>query len=278
MSIRSVARSVRGWFCLTRWENYCLLAMASLAFLAVVSVRSDAHQAAAPSPDRPKIQRLAKVAEPLDAAPRAREVPWLERNEIIKRRAAQPVDVILLGDSITQGWDFKDHWQEYFPDISAVNAGISSDRVEHVLWRTRDGMFQRAHPKVVVLLAGINNLALHSAERIAATQAETIRSIQAASPGTKILLLAVFPSGAAPDHPRRAKISRLNDQLRRLADGNRVQFLDFGKRFLETDGSLAKTTSFDYVHLTGKGYRIWANAMGPKLRRMLATEATVSGT
>lgn len=276
MSSRSRhSRRLLHWFSLTRWENYALLAFAAVALLAVVILRKDAGPltpvAKAQGQDlAPRaVERVALHQRPLKAVPRGSESAWRERHESIKRDAEHTTDVVLLGDSITQGWSYKQRWQEHFPDVTAVNAGIASDRVEHILWRTRDGLFLSSRPKVVVLMAGINNLAMHDPGRIAATQAATIRWIGSRSPSTQILVLGVLPSGASGDHPRRQKIAALNRRLARLANGANVHYLDIGRFFLQTDGSLSKAVSFDYVHLTARGYKIWADAMGPKLRELL---------
>lgn len=276
-----LARKFAGAFSLNRWENYCLLAIAALACLAVVAVKSDAgttpikpFMTASMYPSTTKTQLITpSTVASLEAKPRASEAGWRKRHAMIKRNAnASTADVMLLGDSITQGWEFHSQWEAAFPNITAVNAGISSDRAEHIQWRVKDGLLGKARPKVVILLAGINNLALHDADRIAATQAATIRAIRIRSPQTKVLLMAVFPSGKTADHPRRAKIARLNQRLAKLADGQNVHFLDVGQRFLATDGSISPTIMFDYLHLTSRGYRIWAAGLAPKLREMLASD------
>lgn len=264
-----LARAAARWFSLTHWGRYFLFAVASVCVLAVVATRTSAKQNGANTSNSTTTEGRLR-AKPLAPLARLREPAWVDRHAFVKARAGLPADVLLLGDSITQGWLYQGRWDQQFPDISAVNAGIASDRVEHVLWRARDGLFSQARPKVVVLLAGVNNLALHDPDRIAATQAATIRAIHARSPATKVLLLGVFPAGASPDHARRAKIARVNQALARLADGNRVQFMDIGRRLLTQNGTLSKVISFDGVHLTASGYKIWAHAMRPKLLEMLS--------
>jgi lysophospholipase L1-like esterase len=253
------------WFSLTRWENYCLLAMASVSFLIIVTLKTEARSATAPA---------APPARALVAAPRLTAPGWSERHKAIVAKAAQNLyDVVLLGDSITQGWEFNAAaWDGAFEGVRALNAGIASDRVEHVLWRVEHGLFAKARPKVVVLLAGVNNLAVTAPTEIAGGLNQVIHAIQKRSPGTQILLLGLFPSGESPTNARRAKIARVNAAIAPLADGRRVRYLDIGNRFLESDGTLTKATSFDSLHFTHRGYGIWARALEKPLKRMLGVE------
>jgi lysophospholipase L1-like esterase len=205
---------------------------------------------------------------------RRHEPTWAARHARELRAVKAPMDVMLLGDSITQGWEFEQRWAQHFPDLRAVNAGIASDRVEHILYRVRDGLFAAEKPKVVVLLAGVNNLAMSSPEYVAAGLGEIVAEIRRRSPDTKILLLGIFPSGEMPQHMRRGRAARVNQLLPALADGQHVFFQDFGARLVEANGKISRAVMFDFLHLTGRGYDVWADAMGPKLRGLLPRART----
>jgi len=210
------------------------------------------------------------ASEGPSGAHRLKEASWKKRHErLVTEARSKRVDVMLLGDSITQGWADHRVWRATFSGKNVLNAGISSDGVEHVLWRVKNGLLDRARPKVVVLLAGVNDLSRAKPEQIAATSDAIIDEIRLRSPKTKILLLGVFPSGAEPTHKRRSRITALNSLLARQADGQKVVYLDIGRKFLETDGRLSKSVMYDHLHLTLKGYEIWAEAMTPKLDAML---------
>ena len=81
-------------------------------------------------------------------------------------------------------------------------------------------------------------------------------------------MLGVFPRGPKPDADRE-RIKAVNDQIARLDDGSHVRFLDIGKAFLNPDGTISPEIMPDYLHLSTKGYRIWADAMEPTLWSML---------
>jgi len=256
---------LKTWFSLSRWENYLLLAVAAVACLIVVTLRADAQSQAS------FLHFAAPHRHVLQATPRNHEPKWIARHAWIVRQAnTRAYDVMLLGDSITQGWDYnRQAWRHAFPGISALNAGIASDRVEHVLWRVEHGLLSRFKPRVIILLAGVNNLASDSPDAIEGGMARVIVQIRHRSPATKILLLGLLPSGESPDHPRRAQIRAVNERLLHLADGDMVHYLDIGASFLTLDGHLPKSVAFDGLHLTHSGYRIWTQAMAAPLKALL---------
>jgi beta-glucosidase len=265
---RPIATST-SWLSLSRWENYALLAMASLALLAVMTVRAYGISKGAPALSTAWRTAAETSPAPLD---RKSEAKWRQRHQAIKAKlAAGPrVDVLLLGDSITQGWEYSRNWTRNFPGYRTVNAGIASDRVEHVMWRVEDGLIADSRPKVVVLLAGVNNMAVSTPKQIAAAQGRIIEDILSASPTTKVLVVGVLPTGKSASSPRRGKVKRMNAELAKLADGQRVHFIDIGDRFLEKNGSLSSRVMFDYLHLTPRAYDRYAAAIKPKLKALVA--------
>jgi lysophospholipase L1-like esterase len=67
----------------------------------------------------------------------------------------------------------------------------------------------------------------------------------------------------------RDKLTAVNQQIAKLDDGSNVRYLDIGKAFLQPDGTLSKDVMPDYLHLSSKGYQIWADAIEPVLWSML---------
>ena len=83
-----------------------------------------------------------------------------------------------------------------------------------------------------------------------------------------MLLLAIFPRGEKPN-PQREKIQQVNATIAGLGDDQRVFFMDIGNKFLEPDGTLSKEVMPDFLHLSPKGYQIWADAISPKLAELM---------
>jgi lysophospholipase L1-like esterase len=181
------------------------------------------------------------------------------------------IDLLFLGDSITQGWgtDGKAVWDKYYAPLKAANFGIGSERVEHLLWRVQNGNLDGIQPKVVVLLIGTNNIKRDTAPQVAEGVKAVIGEIRSRSPQTKILLLALFPRAETPTEWQRVKVAEINTHLAPLHDGRQVFFLDVGRAFLKPDGKLSKGIMHDFLHLTPTGYQIWADAMKDKLATLM---------
>lgn len=202
-------------------------------------------------------------------SPRPEEIYW--HNTFCAQAKKGGIDVVFLGDSITQCWTYegKALWAERYAPLKAANFGIGGDRTDHVLWRVQNGTLEGIHPKVLVLLIGTNNVKRDTAPQIAEGVAAIVGEIRKRLPKTKILLLGVFPRAERPDDERRLKITEVNTRLAKLDDGKTVFFLDLGPKFLRPDGTLSKGVMHDFLHLTTTGYKIWADGMDPKLAELM---------
>jgi lysophospholipase L1-like esterase len=195
---------------------------------------------------------------------------WQENHRFLKKEAqkAKP-RVVFLGDSVTAGWEVagSDEWARFFKPLSALNLGLSGDRTSQILWRIRDGALAGLHPSVVVLGVGINNLLYDSypPERVAAGVVACVHAIERACPGTKVLVVGIFPTQPPPTHPLRAKIKKTNALLARQVP----HFLDFGGVFLNPDGTMNWRLLNDGVHPTVEGYRLYRQQLLPPLQLLL---------
>jgi lysophospholipase L1-like esterase len=212
--------------------------------------------------------------QPLHSAikPEPREGGWMKRHESFNSRIAQGnVDLIFLGDSITQGWEGggKKAWQEFYGKRNAVNLGIGGDRTQHVLWRLDNGNIQGISPKLAVIMIGTNNSGSNTPEEIFEGNQAIVQKLQKALPETKILLLAIFPRGQNAEDPRRQVNEKANRMIAKLADGKRVHSLDIGKNFLNDEGVLTRDIMPDLLHLSEKGYTIWAESIEPSVKKLM---------
>jgi lysophospholipase L1-like esterase len=203
---------------------------------------------------------------------------WVKRNNEYNTLAKQGnVDLVFLGDSITEHWavEGKEIWQELYAPRKAVNLGISGDRTQHVLWRLDHGNVDGLSPKLVVLMIGTNNSngQDNTAEEIADGIVAIVKKLRDKLPESKVLLLAIFPRSQHPD-AQRAKVAKASQLASKIADGKSVYYLDIGQHFLNPDGTISPEVMPDFLHLTPKGYRIWAEAIEPKLRELLGETAT----
>lgn len=182
------------------------------------------------------------------------------------------VDLLFLGDSITAGWKGqKATWDTSFGKYNPANFGIGGDRTQHVLWRIENGELDGITPKVAVLMIGTNNSGSDSADGIATGVKAIVDTLRKKSPQTKVLLLAVFPRGDKPDGKFGAaqeKLKQVNATLKKMHDGKTVHFYDIGEKFL-VEGQMSKEIMPDFLHLSAKGYQIWADAIGGKLAELM---------
>ncbi len=215
---------------------------------------------------------VATAADPDTIVPVPRDAGWMKRQDQINERAKQgDVDLIFLGDSITQGWEGagKGVWAKYYGDRKAMNAGIGGDRTQHVLWRLDNGNIAGIKPKLAVIMIGTNNSGANTSEDIAAGIKAIVAKLRDKLPQTKILLLGVFPRGEKADNPQRAVNAKANEIAKSVDDGKNVFYLDIGPKFLSDDGSLAKDIMPDYLHLSEKGYEIWAKGIEQHVAELL---------
>jgi lysophospholipase L1-like esterase len=211
--------------------------------------------------------------------PGPRDAAWVKRHEGFVAEAHQGgIDVLFLGDSITDFWRDRGRavWDREFAPLKAANFGISGDRTQHVLWRLRNGEADGYQPRVVVLMIGTNNTGLERDGKTPRnTPPEVIKGVTAVVselrtkfPEAKILSLAIFPRGEK-DSPQRAQVAEVNRALAKLHDGRHVFFLDINDRFLDADGNIPKDVMPDLLHLSAKGYEIWADAIREPLKKLL---------
>jgi len=209
-----------------------------------------------------------------EAAPRP-DGGWKDRQKILNERAAQAGDkakLIFIGDSITQGWesDGKEVWANYYAHRNAVNLGIGGDRTQHVLWRLENGNIDGLKPKAAVLMIGTNNSNFedNTPGQIADGIAAIVKKLRSSLPDTKVLLLAIFPRSENYT-AQRGKLAMINQVIRRQADEKNVFWVDFGHKFLNDDGTLPGALMPDYLHLSKKGYEIWAEAIEDHLSEII---------
>jgi len=220
-------------------------------------------------------QAVAPPAQPGTVTPAPRGGNWINRHEQINARAVpDEVELLFLGDSITEGWEGagKAAWQKFYGPRKAMNAGIGGDRTQHVLWRLENGNVEGISPKVAVVMIGTNNAAANDPADTAAGIEAIVAKLRDKLPETKVLLLAVFPRGATPDDPLRRKNTAVNETIAKLADGEHVFFLDIGPKFLTADGTLEKAIMPDLLHLSPRGYEIWAESIEPTLAELLGAK------
>ncbi len=194
----------------------------------------------------------------------------------------EKIDLYFLGDSITRRWagddypEFQAHWKTVFAGRNAGNFGWGGDQTQHILWRLEHGELDGVNPKVIVLLAGTNNLgagpvADSRVTDIIAGVTKLVETCRQKAPDATVILTAIFPRN---DHPDLwSGITRINDGLAKLADGKTVRWLNLNAKLAHADGTLHNGVTGDQLHLSLTGYQLWAAALQPLLAELLGPQA-----
>lgn len=228
---------------------------------------------------RPGGGRTAGGAAGIPAAntPRHRldEDEWNVRHlKCLERARAGGIELVFLGDSITQGWEDVGRlvWTRHYAHRAPLNLGFSGDCTEHALWRMNEGReLEGLSPRATVVLLGTNNTGhrMDPVADVAAGMSAILAQLTSKLPRARILLLGIFPCGSKPTDPRRIRNAEINAEYAKRADGRRVVYADLGAAFLEPDGTLPRAVMPDLLHLSAEGYRRWAEAMEPHLAPLL---------
>jgi len=198
---------------------------------------------------------------------------WGPRHDAVNERLRKGnIDLLFIGDSITHGWENvgKEIWGAYYAPRNAVNMGFSGDRTQHVLWRLDHSDMEGICPKLAVLMIGTNNSNGNdnTAEEIADGIIAICQRLRTKLPNTKILLLAIFPRDPKLS-AQRQKNATANLLASRIADGKMIYYLDINSSFLTEDGILSEDIMPDYLHPNKAGYKIWAEAIEPKVAQLM---------
>ena len=229
---------------------------------------------------------LGRVADTPGSGPADRAAPRTDQNskiahaQLLEKAKQGRIDVYFEGDSIVRRWGALDYpellanWKANFFGWNAANFGWGADRTENILWRLENGELDGVNPKVIVLLAGTNNVGHEprddqSAAEIARGIKAIIDNCRVKAPNATIVVTAIFPRN--DNMAVMPTIKRINETLARFADGARVRFLDIGDRLADSNGKLfdGVMNESDKLHPTIKGYQIWADALKPILRELL---------
>ena len=222
--------------------------------------------------------QAADVPAGVQPTKRTKDFPWMSvaawdrmhaEDTLVARHDS--VEVLFVGDSITAGWDAS-LWQQHFAPLKSANFAIGGDHTGNMLWRLQHGAIGNLQPKLVVMLAGVNNFGhlQETPEQVAQGVAAVVGQLKLAWPESRILLNGVFPFEESATSPRRKQVKKLNEILASLGDNKTVFFKDYGNAFLTSNGNIPAELMGDFLHPTAKGYEVWANAMLPDIRALLA--------
>ena len=205
---------------------------------------------------------------------------WVQHEEINQLlKAEKKLDIIFLGNSITQGIGGdrpsvtykagKPYFEKAFNEFRWVVAGISGDRTQHILWRLQNGNYASSYPKLLVLTIGVNNFNEDSGEETADGIKLILDWVQANMHQTKVLLIGPLPTGLHPNSSNRIKYDIVHTIIKNYTSPQ-VTYLPLTKYFIKQDGELdTKFCSGDGIHLIEPGYALWARLLKEAIGNIL---------
>jgi len=226
--------------------------------------------------------------EPADVAtPRTDPNSRLAHEQLLAKRKAGKIDAYFMGDSITRRWGASDtqyqdllaNWNANFKGWNAADFGWGADKTQHMLWRLQNGELDGVNPKVVVLMAGTNNVGratpLGDVSERAAEVARGVKAvvgeIRKRAPDATLVITGITPRN--DNIAVMPVINEANAEIARLADGRKVRYININEQLAFPDNQLREGMANDGLHLTPKAYQIWADALQPILTEVLGPKA-----
>jgi lysophospholipase L1-like esterase len=191
--------------------------------------------------------------------------PWLgrfkEADLALGPPAAGEDRVVFMGDSITQGWKIEGA-DGYFPGKAYINRGISGQTTPQMLVRFRQDVIE-LKPKVVVILAGINDIAGNTGPETVEQIEDNLASMAelAAARGIRVVMCSVMPALDFPWRPGQTpapKILALDTWMKAYAEEKGFVYVDYYSAMKDETGGMPAALSKDGVHPTAAGYAVMA--------------------
>jgi lysophospholipase L1-like esterase len=145
------------------------------------------------------------------------------------------------------------------------------------LWRLENGELDGVNPKIIVVLAGANNVgAVPGDDAKVADIAQGIKAIlelcRQKAPDAVIILTGIFPRN---DHPAVVPtINQINAKISQFADGKTIRYLNVNDQLADPEGRLYEgVMNADKLHPALPGYQIWADGLKPLFTEILGPPA-----
>ncbi|HEY1338484.1 MAG TPA: GDSL-type esterase/lipase family protein [Bryobacteraceae bacterium] len=229
------------------------------------------------------LHHAAIVTAEFRAMPRTDRNSQIAHEQLLAKAKQGRIDVYFEGDSIARRWgatdypQFLENWNKNFHGWNAADFAWGADRIENILWRLENGELDNINPKVIVLLAGTNNVGNGAGgdavvQNVTGGMRAVLRLMQSKAPDATIILTAIFPRNDHMD--AMPVIDRINANLATLADAKKIRYLNINDRLADSAGILHEGMMMpDKLHPALNGYQVWADALKPILTELLGPPA-----
>jgi lysophospholipase L1-like esterase len=181
-----------------------------------------------------------------------------------------PVDVVFIGDSITEGWFDK---RPAFFTRGRIDRGIGGQTTSQMVLRMMSDVVA-LRPRAVHIMGGTNDIAGNTGPMTAQMSEDNIRAMTdiAQRQGIEVLIASVPPAGQFPWAPQveaRNAIAELNRRLTRVARQSGATWVDYHPVLDDGTGAMKPGLSYDGVHPTEAAYDAMASVINPILSKLL---------
>ncbi len=203
--------------------------------------------------------------------------PWLNRFKEADLQLPPPATgenrVVFMGDSITEGWHFLGP-EGSFPGKPYINRGISGQTSPQMVLRFRQDVID-LHPRVVVILAGTNDVAGNTGPMTLEQTEDNLKSMAdlATANHIRVVLCSVLPAFDFPWRPGLVpapKIDAINAWMKTYATEKNYVYVDYHSAMKDQRDGLPADLSKDGVHPTSAGYAIMAPLVEAGIAKALA--------
>lgn len=167
--------------------------------------------------------------------------------------------ILFLGDSLTD----EGEWVELLGNTNIINRGISGDTTRRILNRL-DTIIQ-TKPKQIFLMIGINDFVNEkkSIEQVLDKYKIILEELQNKIPQTEVFIQSVLPVNNNLTYflQDNQKVIKFNLKLQELATEFNYQYIDVFSHLADSENQLDVKYTTDGVHLNGKAYLIWKEAV-----------------
>lgn len=182
--------------------------------------------------------------------------------------------VVFMGNSITQGW--KETHPDFFKRNPFICRGISGQTTPQMLVRFRQDVIA-LQPKVVVILAGTNDIAGNTGPSTLEMIMDNLSSMAEIANANKIkvVLCSVLP---AYDYPWKKgmepniKIPKLNELIKAYCEKKGFVHLDYFSAMADDKNGMIAELTNDGVHCTAKGYEVMESLVQPAIKKALKSK------
>jgi lysophospholipase L1-like esterase len=261
-----------------------ILSLAAIAALPQFLSAQAPGAAATNSPSAAAPRRFGSTARGADqATPRTDKNSQIAHEQLVAKAKMGGIDIYFEGDSITRRWGTSDqawranfeNWTSNFYGWNAADFGWGADSTQHILWRLENGELDGVNPKIIVLLAGINNVGAfpggdEKVQNITHGLQAIVKVMQEKAPNAVIILTGLFPRNSPGVMP---EINKINENLAKMADGKKIRYINVNDKLADENGKLHPGMTVDGLHPTPAGYQIWADALKPIFTEILGPPA-----